>query len=115
MRTLAAIGAFLVGAVLIGLLMAPVASAGNLPAPALQTTVTATADAATAVATAEATAAATAAATTTAATATVAPGTLPNTGGESGLGGLWLAGVALLITGLALAVMFAGRRSTNSM
>ena len=119
------------------LMLVPLVGATNAAAPAQQTTVTAvgteaaTTTAATAAATAAATttaatAAATAAATTTAATAaataaatttaattpTRAPSTLPNTGGDSGMSALLLGAAALVLIGVAAALLVGRRRDT---
>lgn len=132
MRTLASIGTLFAGAILIVLMLAPVASAANVARPALQTTETAVGTAAaTAAATTAATAAATSAAATvapttgvataaatatgsTAATATTtAPGTLPNTGDTGGFNPIWLAALALVLVAVAAGMVASSRRNAR--
>jgi LPXTG-motif cell wall-anchored protein len=119
------------------LMLVPLVGATSVAAPALQTTTTAvgteaatstlataaateaaTTTAATAAATeaattTAATAAATEAATTTAATPTRAPSTLPNTGGDSGMSALLLGPAALVLIGVAAALLLGRRRDTT--
>src|SRR5688500_4188545 len=123
------------------LMLVPLVGATNGAVPALQTTGTAvggttvaTEAATTTAATAAATTAATAAATTTAATAaatatgataaatagtttgaatpTRAPSTLPNTGGDSGMSALLLGAAALVLIGVATALLMGRRRDS---
>ena len=113
MRRAAVIGTMIAAMLVCGLLLVPIVGASTRAAPALQTTGTAAVTAAaTTAATAAATTAATAAAPS-AATATTAPGTLPRTGGDSGMSMILLAAAALIILGVAGATLMASRRSTR--
>jgi LPXTG-motif cell wall-anchored protein len=119
------------------LLLVPLVGASSAAAPALQTTGTAvgettvatlaatttaataaatttaaTAAATTAATTTGATAAATAGTTTGAATPTRAPSTLPNTGGDSGMSALLLGAAALVLIGVATALLMGRRRDS---
>jgi len=94
------------------LMLAPLVGATSAAAPLLQTT--GTAEATEAATTPAATAAATAAATTTtAATPTGAPSTLPTTGGDSGMSALLLGAAALVLIGVAAALLLGRRRDTT--
>jgi len=101
------------------LMLVPLVGASNAAAPALQTTETAVGtEAATAAATeaatsAAATEAATASTTTGTATPTRAPSTLPNTGGDSGMSALLLGAAALVLIGVAAALLMGRRRDTT--
>src|SRR6266545_3839078 len=102
------------------LMLVPLVGASNAAAPALQTTGTAvgteaaTSAAATEAATsAAATEAATASTTTGTATPTRAPSTLPNTGGDSGMSALLLGAAALVLIGVAAALLVGRRRDTT--
>ena len=128
MRKVTLLGTLLAAMLLVGLMLVPAVGATSSKAPAFQATATVAATeaatteataAATEAATAEATAAATAStsATTTdtsAATATVAPGTLPTTGGDSGMSTILLGAAALFIIGIAAATLMASRRNVGS-
>ena len=94
------------------------AAATTTAATAAATTTAATAAATTTGATAAATttgatAAATAGTTTGAATPTRAPSTLPNTGGDSGMSALLLGAAALVLIGVATALLMGRRRDTT--
>jgi LPXTG-motif cell wall-anchored protein len=123
MRKVTLIGTIIAAILVFGLMLVPIAGANNTAAPPLQATsapTTAATEAATEAPTTAATeaattapaatAAATAAATTTAATATTAPGALPRTGGDSGIGGILLGIAALFIIGVAVAMLVSSRR-----
>jgi LPXTG-motif cell wall-anchored protein len=100
-------------------------TAATAAATTAATTTAATAAATTAATTTAATAAATTAATTTAATAaattttgaatpTRAPGTLPNTSGDAGSSALLLGAAALVLIGVAAALLLGRRRDTTA-
>ena len=105
------------------LMLAPLVGATNAAAPLLQTTGTAvgTEAATTTAATAAATEAATTtaateaatAATTGAATPTRSATNLPNTGGDSGMSALLLGAAALVLIGVAAALLIGRRRDTT--
>src|SRR4051794_6385548 len=135
-RTSLAVVVAIAAIMVFSLLLVPLVGATSAAAPALQTTGTAvgtevatTTGAATAAATttgvtevATTTGAATAAATTTGATAaatasttsaatpTRAPSALPNTGGDSGMSALLLGAAALVLIGVATALLMGRRR-----
>ncbi|HEY3227791.1 MAG TPA: LPXTG cell wall anchor domain-containing protein [Roseiflexaceae bacterium] len=127
MRKATLIGTIIAAILVFGLMLVPIAGANTTAAPPLQATsepttaateaateapTTAATEAATEAATTApaATAAATEAATTTAATATTAPGALPRTGGDSGMGAILLGIAALFIIGVAVAMLVSSRR-----
>ena len=138
-RTSLAVIVAVAAVMVFSLLLVPLVGASSAAAPALQSTGTAvgettvaTATGATAAATTTAataaatTTAATAAATTTGATAaatagtttgaatpTRAPSTLPNTGGDSGMSALLLGAAALVLIGVATALLMGRRRDTT--
>jgi LPXTG-motif cell wall-anchored protein len=125
MRKATLIGTIVAAIMVFGLMLVPIAGASTAKAPALQTTATvaateaATAEAttgtaATAVATTSTVATTAATSGTTAATATTAPGSLPRTGGDSGMGTILLGAAALFILGIAVATLLASRRGVRS-
>src|SRR5215468_10455667 len=112
-RTSLAVAVAVAAILVFSLMLVPLVGATGAAAPALQTTGTATeaatTGAATEAATTAATEAATAATTTGAATPTRSPSALPKTGGDSGMSALLLGAVALVLIGVAGALLL-GRR-----
>jgi LPXTG-motif cell wall-anchored protein len=132
-RTSLAVIVAVAAVMVFSLMLVPLVGASSGAAPALQatgtavgteaatttgataaaTTTGATTGATAAATTTGATAAATSSTTTGAATPTRAPSTLPNTGGDSGMSALLLGAAALVLIGVATALLMGRRRDTT--